>query len=438
MSKIPISITNAYGKIPNEWRLERLKFSALVRNSNVDKVFNESEIPVKLCNYTDVYYNETITYDMDFMQGSATELEIEKFQLKSGQVIITKDSEGWEDIGIPAVVKEDMHDVVCGYHLAVFTPDKTTLDGNYLGWLCRSDPLNNQFKLASNGVTRFGLGQYAMKNSYIVLPPLKTQKRIAEFLDKKTAQIDTLIEKKRTLLDRLAEKRQALITQAVTKGLNLDVPMKDSGVDWLGEIPAHWEVVLLKRILDNSDYGISASLKPEGDIAILRMGNLNNGELDFSELRYIDEIEEKLLIQKDDVIFNRTNSLDLVGKAAIYRGDYNGKLSLASYLVRFRFSEEYVPDFANYVMVTNVLLNYARTFALPSIGQANLNPNRYSLIKFPVPPLSEQRGIRDFLDSHCTNSREVTSKINESINKLAEYRSALITAAVTGKLTELN
>ncbi|QJX03029.1 restriction endonuclease subunit S [Alcanivorax sp. IO_7] len=155
-----------------------------MRNSNVDKAISDDEKPVNLCNYTDVYYNDRITPDMEFMNGSATEAEIVKFQLKRDQVIITKDSEGWDDIGIPALVAQDMPEVLCGYHLSVLEPG-VELDGAFLAWLCRSDPLNDQFKLGANGVTRYGLGQYPLKNSYIALPPLETQHRIAQFLDEK-------------------------------------------------------------------------------------------------------------------------------------------------------------------------------------------------------------------------------------------------------------
>ena len=212
------------------------------------------------------------------------------------------------------------------------------------------------------------------------LPPLDIQRRIARFLDEKTAQIDGLIEKKRALLDRLAEKRQARITRAVTKGLNPDAPMKPSGIDWLGDIPAHWEVLPLKRVLASSTYGISASLEPSGEIAVLRMGNLVDGEIDFGDLHFLDEIDEDLLLDLNDVVFNRTNSLALVGKASIFRGSPSVPVSLASYLVRFRFTERYNPEYANYVMGTQVLMSLGRTLALPSIGQANLNPSRYALI----------------------------------------------------------
>ena len=285
-------------------------------------------------------------------------------------------------------------------------------------------------------------GQKRIDESFIKdwmapLAPLETQRRIARFLDEKTARIDGLIEKKRALLDRLAEKRQALITRAVTKGLNAQTPKKPSGIDWLGDIPAHWEVLPLKRVLASSTYGISASLEPSGEIAVLRMGNLVDGEIDFGDVRFLDEIDEDLLLDPNDVVFNRTNSLDLVGKASIFRGSPSFPVSLASYLVRFRFTERYNPEYANYVMGTQELMALGRTLALPSIGQANLNPSRYALIKFPIPPKEEQSEIVAHLVDNSNEINQIEVQVSQSIESLVEYRSALITAAVTGQLAEL-
>ena len=436
MTEVPDKVREAYRELPSGWKLEKLKFFANIRNSNVDKTISEDEEPVRLCNYTDVYYNDRITPDLRFMDGSATEWEIERFQLKRDQVIITKDSEGWDDIGIPALVAEDMPEVLCGYHLSVFEPGPE-LDGGFLSWLCRAEPLNDQFKLTANGVIRFGLGLYAIKNAFIAYPPLDTQRRIARLLNKKTTRIDGLIEEKRELLDRLAEKRQALITRAVTKGLNPDAPMKPSGIDWLSDIPAHWEVLPLKRVLASSTYGISASLEAAGEIAVLRMGNLGDGEIDYGDLRFLDEVDDDLLLDQNDVVFNRTNSLDLVGKASIFRGSPSFPVSLASYLVRFRFTGRYNPEYANYIMGTQVLMALGRTLALPSIGQANLNPSRYALIQFPVPPADEQWEIVTHLVEKTNEINQVAAQVIQSIESLSEYRSALITAAVTGQLAEL-
>jgi len=213
--------------------------------------------------------------------------------------------------------------------------------------------------------------------------------------------------------------------------------MKPSGIDWLGDVPAHWDVLPLKRVLASSTYGISASLEPTGEVAILRMGNLADGEIDLGDARFLDEVDEGLLLAPNDIVFNRTNSLDLVGKTAIFRGCQDYPVSLASYLVRFRFGCRYHPEYANYVMGTNDLMALGRTIALPSIGQANLNPSRYAQIEFPVPPFEEQSKIVDFLAGEIRTLRTGATKIVTSIEQLDEYRTALITAAVTGKLTGL-
>jgi type I restriction enzyme, S subunit len=437
MSYFDQILAQHYTSLPTGWRTMRAKFVIDVQTSNVDKVPVDGEESVRLCNYTDVYYNDRITADLPFMEATATAKEVERFTLKAGQVLITKDSESWDDIGIPALVLEDIQGTLCGYHLAIYTPDAEFIDGTFLAWLCRANALNDQFKLSANGVTRFGLGQYALKNAVVGFPPLFLQRLIADFLNKKTTQIDALIEKKQQLLQRLAEKRQAIITQAVTKGLNPSAPMKDSGIQWIGQIPAHWNAWSLKRVVATSTYGVSASLEQSGEVAILRMGNLQDGELDFADLRYLEEVEPGLMIRHRDVIFNRTNSLDLVGKTAIFRGNYEGQLSLASYLVLFRFDDRYDPDFATYAMNAEPLLSFARTLALPSIGQANLNPSRYSAISFPIPPFAEQLHIAAYIAEQLAGLSASESSIKCSVKRLTEYRSALITAAVTGQIKEL-
>ncbi|MBN9342690.1 MAG: restriction endonuclease subunit S, partial [Comamonadaceae bacterium] len=123
------------------------------------------------------------------------------------------------------------------------------VDSSFIGWVAKSEPFVSEVVARSVGVSYPAINASELVNIRVPLPPLETQRRIAKFLDEKTAKIDALIEKKRALLDRLAEKRQALITRAVTKGLNPDAPMKPSGIDWLGDIPEHWDLLPLKRLL---------------------------------------------------------------------------------------------------------------------------------------------------------------------------------------------
>jgi type I restriction enzyme, S subunit len=412
MSEIPKEVTGAYGSLPEGWQLEKLKYFADVRNSNVDKTISEDEESISLCNYTDVYYNDRITRDLPFMQGSATEAEIERFQLKGGQVIITKDSEGWDDIGIPALVSADMPDVVCGYHLSVFEPTEE-LDGAYLAWLCRADPLNDQFKLGANGVTRYGLGQYPMKNAFVSVPPLDAQRRIARYLDEKTARIDGLIEKKRTLLDRLAEKRQALITRAVTKGLNPDAPMKQTGLSWLGDIPEHWDCCGLgQKIKLQRGVDITKDQRVDGPIPVVSSGG-------------IDYYHDNALCVGPGVLVGRKGS---AGKLHYVGSDF-WPHDTTLYVREFRGN---LPRFVWYMLHTLDLTSFDSGSSNPTV-----NRNRVHPVKTAWPSIKEQRDIVSALDAEMTLDVRRIKKVTSSIKLLEEYRVAIITAGVTGKLKEI-
>lgn len=434
MSMIPNAARASYGDLPDGWRLERLKFFSTVRNSNVDKVITADEASVRLCNYTDVYNNDRITRDMAFMEGTASNAEINQFQLKAGQVLLTKDSESWLDIGIPALVSEDMPDVVCGYHLAVIDSG-AELDGGYLAWLCRADPLNDQFKLGSNGVTRFGLGQYPLKNAFVALPPFETQRRIACFLDAKTARIDALIAKKRALLERLAEKRQALITQAVTKGLDPNVPMKDSGIDWLGQIPAHWDVLPLRRIALRVATGrtpptAEGDYFADGDVNWYTPGDFAEGaeELGDSERKITrDAVNDGVGVLFPAGVVMLVAIGATLGKVAVAVAPASANQQINAILLERGNVAHYLAyllhGFRNEVCVmsnanTLGILNQAATKALPVLR----------------PPSREQQAIADYLVRRDRRHAAIVQKIHQSIVLLQEQRAALITGAVTGQL----
>jgi type I restriction enzyme S subunit len=242
------------GEVPSHWSVERLKRVSRVTPSNVDKKHVEGEQRVRLCNYTDVYYNDLITSDMEFMWATATPDQIEKFSLKAGQTIITKDSETADDIAISVFVPEDLPGVVCGYHLSIVTPHSRT-HGPFLKWFFDSSFAKACFEVRANGLTRVGLSQYAVDNVELPFPTEAEQAAIASFLDHETAKIDVLVEEQKLLIELLKEKQQAVISDAVTKGLDPNAPMKDTGVEWLGKVPEHWSVVALKRLVNVTTSG---------------------------------------------------------------------------------------------------------------------------------------------------------------------------------------
>ena len=204
------------GEVPAHWEVRRLKYATDMRISNVDKHIKEGEEPVRLCNYVDVYNNDYINEQINFMRVTATAEEIERFRLKEGDVLITKDSETWNDIGVPALVIETASDLISGYHLALLSPQANELVGGYLLRALQSKTLAYQFHVEAKGVTRYGLSQDSIKSVWLPIPPFPEQAAIDEYLNEATADIDEAIDEKQRLIELLKELKPVTIVEAVT------------------------------------------------------------------------------------------------------------------------------------------------------------------------------------------------------------------------------
>jgi type I restriction enzyme S subunit len=262
------------GDVPAEWEVLRLKQVADVLPSNVDKHSDDSEQPVQLCNYTDVYYNEKITADIAFMAATASEDQIARFSVRAGDTIITKDSETADDIAVSAYVPKDLPGVVCGYHLAVLRPSPR-VRGAFIKRIFDSAYAKARCAVAANGLTRVGLGQHEIGDLSVAVPPASDQVAITAFLDHETATIDALVAEQQRLTELLQEKRQAVISHAVTKGLNPSIPMKPSGIDWLGNVPSlrqmtHLSTVMITGVMPRRGRPDRGWLRTTVAIALLR------------------------------------------------------------------------------------------------------------------------------------------------------------------------
>lgn len=195
-----------------EWNDHYLTDLAQVIVSPVDKKTIEGELPIELCNYTDVYYNNRITRSLNFMKATAKPSEIEKYTLQVNDVIITKDSETPGDIAVPALVSEDLDGVVCGYHLAIIRPNKECLSGEYLSYLFSMPKTRYYFFTLATGATRFGLSIGGINKAHFRLPPIEEQEKIAAVLSTADQEISTLQQK----LDSLKKEKKALMQQLLT------------------------------------------------------------------------------------------------------------------------------------------------------------------------------------------------------------------------------
>ena len=203
------------GEVPEHWEVRGLKTVADMRVSNVDKHTREDEIYIRLCNYVDVYKNEKIAQSMSFMNATASWDEIERFRLERDDVLITKDSEAWDDIGVPALVTESADDLLLGYHLALLRPFEAII-GPYLARTFQSKAVAYQFHVRANGVTRYGLTHLGIQSVRIPLPPLTEQFAIVEYLDQATADVDAAITRARRQIELVEEYHTRLIADVVT------------------------------------------------------------------------------------------------------------------------------------------------------------------------------------------------------------------------------
>jgi type I restriction enzyme S subunit len=310
-----------------------------------------------------------------------------------------------------------------------------------------------QYQVTSlgKGSIMHGLNSTVIKQLTLAVPPPAEQRAIVDFLDRETARLDTLVGKKGDLIEKLREKRTGLVSRTVTRGLpaeaaakaglNPHLKLKPSGIEWLGDIPEHWKVKLLKRIAKIS-YGVGGEIDRslESGLKTISLPNIDiEGRLNVDDVPYaeVSEAEKrKVLLLKGDLLFNwRNGSSDHLGKTAYF--DEDGEFSHVSFLLRLRFDPR-----NNESRFFQQLLGGYRTTRFFSHSKAGVNNtfNMSELCALPVicPPLPEQRDIANYLDRETAKIDEMIEKVEAAIEKLQEYRTAFITAAVTGKIDVRN
>ena len=270
----------------------------------------------------------------------------------------------------------------------------------------------------------------------IRLPPIEAQSIIANYLDRETARIDGLIAEKERMLALLEEKRTALISRVVTRGLNSNAPLKPSGHEWLGEIPAHWELWRLKHLTSEAlSYGANeAALEDNPEWPrFVRITDISaDGSLRDETFKSLSpEIAEPFLLDDGDLLFARSGAT--VGKSFIYRPSW-GTACFAGYLIRFRSDMcKVLPDFLNLYAQSSAYWHQVSTGTIQATIQ-NFSAEKYADIIVPLPPMKTQHEIVDAMAREQARFNGLASQISDSLALMKERRAALITAAVTGQI----
>jgi type I restriction enzyme S subunit len=428
------------GEVPEHWEVRRLRNVAEMRVSNVDKHTREDELPVRLCNYIDVYKHDRIHLQMPFMRATASADEIARFRLESGDVLITKDSEVWTDIGVPALVKETADDLICGYHLALLRPQCGRLHGEYLFRALQSTGVAYQFHVEANGVTRYGLSHAAIKSVWLLLPPLPEQAAIVRFLNHVDRRIRRYIRAKQKLIKLLEEQKQAIIHRAVTRGLDPNVRLKPSGVEWLGAVPAHWQVRRLKMLVERVTSGSRgwSNYAADSGPLFIRIGNLTRASIG---LDYTDEI--RLSLPKT-TLAEAERTRVRAGDLLLSITAYIGSVAVVPENIEEAYISQHVACCRPILRAANV--KWLAYVLLSPVGQTHGKLCMYGGTKqglslddvknylVLLPPDHEQEELVSWIESATESVDQTMARAYREISLVREYRTRLIADVVSGKL----
>ena len=302
-------------------------------------------------------------------------------------------------------------------------------NNKFIYYYINSSAFTEQFNLNLSGLIG-GVSINLLKQIIIVVPTVYEQQKISNYLDKKVSQIDYIISKQKSLIEKYKAYKQSLITETVTKGLNKNVPMKDSGIAWIGEIPSHWSVCKMKNI-GEAIIGLTYSPEEVSDkgTLVLRSSNVQNGKIVYEDNVFVNkDISEKLMTRIGDILIcSRNGSRALIGKCA-YIDELSAGKSFGAFMTIFRSKYN---KFIYYTLNSAIFKFHIGTFLTSTINQ--LTTSNLSSIRITLPPKEEQQEISDFLDKECNSIDSVIAKKEKLIEKLEDYKKSLIYECVTGK-----
>lgn len=314
------------------------------------------------------------------------------------------------------------------------------IHGRFCHHLFRSIAFQEEYYKYGKGIVAdlWSTNYNEMKLIYLALPPLPEQQVIASFLDRECGKIDALIAEQERLIALLAEKRQAVISHTVTKGLNPNAPMKDSGIPWIGMVPEKWEVHPLKNVA-SVQTGIAKGKEvieqKSVQMPYLRVANVQDGYLDLSEVSKInidrDQVE-RYLLQQGDVLMNEGGDFDKLGRGAIWHGEISPCIH-QNHVFSVR-PKSIMSEWLSSVIGSDYAKFYFMTRSKQSTNLASISSTNLMMLPVIVPSIDDQKNIVNFLENKKSQFENLMNSANSIITLLKERRAALVSAAVTGKI----
>ncbi|HMN12883.1 MAG TPA: restriction endonuclease subunit S [Bellilinea sp.] len=433
-----------FREIPTHWEMKRLKFVAQLNPSKSEITHLPGNIEVSFLPMEAIGDDGTLTLaesrSLDQVWQGYT-------YFRDQDVVVAKITPCFEN-GKGALCAGLVNGIGFGTTELYVLRSLPGTDAKFLFYLTVSEPFRNLGTATMYGAA----GQKRVSDDFIrdfiiAFPPLPEQRTIAAFLDRETARIDRLIAAKERLITLLEEKRVALISHAVTKGLAPNVPMKDSGIEWLGEIPAHWEVKSLKYLTTSIEQGWSPSCENRpaepGEWGVLKVGCVNGICFDPTENKALPietNPQARYEIRPGDLLISRANTKELLGSAAVVTDTVPQHLLLCDKLYRLRIDPKLcLPGFISFALGSSVSrYQMEREATGASSSMQNIGQDTIKNLHLPVPKVREQEAIASFIHAQNARFETLSSQIQQAIKLLSEFRAALITAAVTGKIDVSN
>jgi type I restriction enzyme S subunit len=423
---------NWVGDVPEHWDVRRLKYTASIN----DEALPETTDPDYEFTYVDIGSVDaskgivsTETYRFEDAPSRARRI------VREGDTIVSTVRTYLRAI---AAIHEPAENLIVSTGFAVVRP--RSLEPGYLSYALRSPFFVETVVSRSTGVSYPAINAPEVGNIGVTLPPLDEQKAIAAFLDRETARIDTLIEKKRRQIELLQEKRSALISHAVTKGLDPNAPMKDSGIEWLGQIPQHWKLLPLKRV-SQLQTGLTLGKKYEDCELVrrpyLRVANVQDGYLDLNTITEVELPAEELKryeLQRGDVLMTEGGDFDKLGRGYVWDAQIPGCLHQNHIFCVRCDARSLHPLYLAWMTSSSHGKAYFTSTAQQTTNLASTNSFKIKAFPALLPPVGEQEAIIQNIFENTSQIDALILKVEESAATLREHRSALISAAVTGKI----
>ncbi|WP_082725055.1 restriction endonuclease subunit S [Burkholderia sp. NRF60-BP8] len=425
-------------QIPAHWEIKRIKDVATYN----DEALDEQTDPDFEINYVDIS-SVTLINGVEKIETMSFEKAPSRARrkVKDGDIIVSTVRTYLKAI---APIVNSPENMIVSTGFVVIRPKENFYSG-FAGYLLQSNGFVGEVVANSVGVSYPAINASDLVRIPAVEPPLEEQQAIARFLDFETTQIDALIKKQEALLDKLAEKRSAIVSHAVVKGLDPSVAMKDSGEPWLGQIPEHWKMTRVRFVIEALEQGWSPQCHnyPADDEqwGVLKVGCVNGDQFDSFENKALPDALKPLTkyeINDGDILVSRANTKELLGSAALVR-NVRPRLLLCDKLYRMKATGLIDSNYlVRFLRSSLARYHYERHATGTSGSMQNIGQDTLKNVPLPLPPKAEQNSITTYLDNVCSEISSQMEKVMNVMEKLREYRSALITNAVTGKIDVRN